>query len=374
MKKRTANSEQPTANSQQRTANSQQQIAVMLELLRSAVLDRDPVLDPAVNVDWDDLMDRASKQGILAWVYDGICKLPKEQQPPRQQRINWALSALEIWDRYRKQKEVLVDMVKVCDDNGLRMLLLKGIGLSELYPKPESRPSGDIDVYFGEHYEKANLLFGNDNVHKNRKHSEFVYRGVTVENHFLFLFAYNNVRKKIEEYLEQKSCYSERNETGYYTLTPDCNLLYLLMHAVRHMNYPSGIGYRTFVDFYFLIIKNQDILTPQKCREITENFGVSHCFDLMIYIVERILAVDLKQYRLGIVPECDQEQANQQYVRLLHQPIIPDDESVFRYIILRYHQKKASRWKKHYGCSYWWEEFVNDIKMPLIRIVKRCIS
>ncbi len=89
-----------------------------------------------VEVDWDGLMDVSKSQGFIAWVWDGICRLPVEQQPPRQYRINWGMSAQEIWDRYEKQKKVLAEMVEICNHNNMRLLLMKGIGLSELYPKP----------------------------------------------------------------------------------------------------------------------------------------------------------------------------------------------------------------------------------------------
>ena len=73
----------------------------MLALLRYGVLDVKPsAYQPSSQVDWDRMMDVASAQGLLAWVWDGICKLPKEFHPPRQQAINWGLSAQETWDRY----------------------------------------------------------------------------------------------------------------------------------------------------------------------------------------------------------------------------------------------------------------------------------
>ena len=64
------------------------QAEVLLELLRAAVLDRQPSFPKEVVIDWDVLMDNASSHTVLAWVWDSVCKLPVEQQPLRQQRIN----------------------------------------------------------------------------------------------------------------------------------------------------------------------------------------------------------------------------------------------------------------------------------------------
>lgn len=292
MKKRTANIEQPTAQSEQLTVNSQQQIETMLELLRAGVLDRDPVLDSDVNVDWDDLMDRASKQGILAWVYDGICKLPKEQQPPRQQRINWALSAQEIWDRYAKQKEVLADMVKVCEENDMRLLLLKGIGLSELYPKPESRPSGDIDVYFFDDFEKGNTLFANSEHVFINKHEGFDYRGAHVENHLTPLDTDTSQRALIESYLEKRLSLSKITKDGYYILDVETNLLYLLAHLIRHYRSWDLFPVRCLIDISVFLWRNKNSINVDKCLVDFTKLNLVKPFCFVIYFASWFLEWD----------------------------------------------------------------------------------
>ena len=103
-------------------------VSVMLEFVRAAVLEREPSVPQDIEIDWDVLMDMSAEQGLLAWVWDGICKLPTELQPPRQQRINWGLSVQGIWGSYDNQKSVLKELVVVCKQNNMRLLLLKGVG------------------------------------------------------------------------------------------------------------------------------------------------------------------------------------------------------------------------------------------------------
>ena len=95
-------------------------VLIMLEFVRAAVLERSPHVPQNIRIDWDRLMDMAAEQGLIAWVWDGICKLPVEMQPPRQQRISWSLSAQEIWDSYGHQKSVLKEVVAVCEQNNMR--------------------------------------------------------------------------------------------------------------------------------------------------------------------------------------------------------------------------------------------------------------
>ena len=153
----------------------------MIGLLRYGVLDERPEqLLPSSEVDWDKMMDIAATQGILAWVWDGICKLPKENQPSRLYSINWGLSAQEIWDRYYVQRQVLRQILDVCSKNSIRILLFKGIALSELFPKPESRPAGDIDIYLFDDYKRGDELFARTNVTRTNKRTGFDYQGVHI--------------------------------------------------------------------------------------------------------------------------------------------------------------------------------------------------
>ncbi|MCQ2273906.1 MAG: nucleotidyltransferase family protein [Bacteroidales bacterium] len=329
MKKRTSPSEQTKANDSQARAdakfhldyaerqnrqrptgaNSQKQIEIMLELLRAAVLDRDPVLDPAVNVDWDDLMDRASKQGILAWVYDGISKLPKEQQPPRQQRINWALSAQEIWDRYHKQKEVLADMVRVCDENGMRMLLLKGIGLSELYPKPESRPSGDIDVFFYDDFEKANDLLGRDGFVHWGKHDEWQIGGIEIENHKNFINVDSKRQRKINQFLLDSTRDSYPTEFGFSLFPPEVNFIFLMLHAMEHFESAYPVSYKTILDLGMFLLKNQDVMDPRCLFVILKKFRLEKSFELLLQLSEYLLGIRFSSFHITTVPSHDFEKA-----------------------------------------------------------------
>lgn len=335
MKKRTANrqqqiaksqklkakSEQQTANSQQQIAQSQQQIAVMLELLRSAVLDRDPVLDPNVNVDWDDLMERASKQGILAWVYDGICRLPKEQQPPRQQRINWALSAQEIWDRYYKQKDVLADMVRVCDENDMRMLLLKGIGLAELYPKPESRPSGDIDVCFFDDFEKGNELFAEGEHEFNNKHEGFDYKGVHVENHLKILDTDTPERIAIYNYIEPYIKHSEITHDGYYRLPVIAEILYLLTHLYRHYTPTTPVPLRSFIDVVLYLNCHKEEISINELQKGLRTCKLDHLFDIIVLLSSRLLDINLNEFYTHSVGE--------DFIDKLWQQMVSGKDSLF---------------------------------------------
>lgn len=274
---------------------------ILLELLRSAVLDKEPNLPKDIVVNWNELMDVSSRHGVLAWVWDGICKLPIDQQPPRQQRINWALSAQEIWDRYHKQKAVLSEMVDVCNKNDMRLLLLKGIGLSELYPKPESRPSGDIDIYLFKDYDKGNDIFCHKDSKFCNKHTEFDYLGVHIENHQTPLDVDTKQRRLVEAYVENELSLSTVTTQGYYVMQPMTNLVYLVMHTIRHCEPNTYIHLKNIVDIGLFIIKNSKDIDACNCYSIFKRLNLATQFELLVVMVECVLGVSLIGYQYGLV-------------------------------------------------------------------------
>ena len=272
---------------------------VMYELVRAAVLDKVPAIPNDVSIDWDKLMDLSQEQGLIAWVWDGVCKLPPEQQPPRQYRINWGLSAQEIWDRYELQKSVLQEIVSICKNNQVRLMLLKGLALSDLFPNPHSRPSGDIDIYLFVDFEKGNKLFSSGQCPETELHTSFEYRGVEIENHKIFVYNNSKVKGMVGEYLLDHTNDVVLSPHGYYTFAPLPNLVYLLMHALNHVNYASEdtfFSLKHILDLGMFVRCNRLKLPPDEVFETMKRLHLSKSFELIIYLSEWLLNDELKEY------------------------------------------------------------------------------
>ena len=272
------------------------QSEVMMELLRSALLDKEPGLLANQTVDWDNLMDMSAAQGVLAWVWDGICKLPKDQRPPRLQSINWGLSAQVVWDKYALQSSVLEKMVSICNENDIRLLLLKGIGLSRLYPKPESRPSGDIDIYLFEDYEKGNLLLAGYNIDRIDKHATFTIDGVLVENHFYFFEPNTNQKKKIINYLKASLEEVRLTNYGYFVLPPMAECVFLTFHTLKHFTEETLLPIKNIVDFAMYLNVYRSSINPDTCLKTMEELGLGKGFEMLVCMSEVIMGIDYSEY------------------------------------------------------------------------------
>ena len=136
------------------------------------------------NANPEKLYRLAASQGVLGLTLDGM---PREfPVTDRALRLRWELSVQQMEFRYKRQCEVLKELVLLFRSQGVELMLLKGTGISMLYPRPEHRECGDIDIYLMGDYDKGNRIIESLGIEvdtKSSKHSNFFYKGVPVENH-----------------------------------------------------------------------------------------------------------------------------------------------------------------------------------------------
>lgn len=340
------------ANSPKRSALIDQQIEVMFELLRSAVFDRDPVLDPSVKVDWDKLMAVSQDHGLLAWVWDGICKLPKELQPDRQSRIGWAISAQNIWDAYDRQVDVLGDIVRKCVEKGIRVLLLKGIGLSYLYPKPQSRPSCDIDIFTFDKCEEAVYLLSNsDKVKFGGKHFEFWYQGEYIECHDHILSTSTPLQERVQAYINSTLDDCALSSCGYFELPLISNTIFVLMHILSHWvnSGPDPLRIRSILDYGMLLIKIREQGKVAEYKKLLCTLELERASDLFVRLSEWILQVDLLDYFCEAQDLTNDMEKSKELLfdEKLRHPIF-DEKSFVKQLYQRLVWHKAVRWRYSY--------------------------
>ncbi|MCQ2294017.1 MAG: nucleotidyltransferase family protein [Bacteroidales bacterium] len=287
------------------TVNSQQQIEVMLELLRSAVLDRAPVIDPDVKVDWDALFDNSLSHEVMAWLWDGICCLPANVMPPRQVRIGWSLSAQEVWAEYEKQTQVLRSLLDLASKNNTRILLLKGHSLAALYPKPCSRTCGDIDIFPLDNYQLINDLLVQHVVDEKGKHATIMFNGVMVENHNNFLEPNTAQKRRIINYLHSTLDQVTLSSEGYYLLPPTANLVFLLFHTMKHFQESKVMPLRNVIDFAMCLHSNETVVDRIEIRKLLERFNLQKPFAMLCYMSEAILGIPFLDFVSFQLPASD---------------------------------------------------------------------
>lgn len=323
------------------------QTEVLLELLKAAVLNQQPSIPKEVVIDWDALMDNASSHNVLAWVWDSVCKLPVEQQPPRQQRINWGLSAQEVWDAYYYRKEVLGEMVARCIENNVKLLLLKGMGVSEIYPRPQSRPSGDIDIFLFDDFDKGKELFGEHEEHGTVLHDKYYFKGILIENHKMFIYPNTPVKILVGQHLLNALDKIVLTSSGYYTFAPLDNFVYLMMHALNHINFTSNKGLyslKSITDLVVFFHTYRPVFTPNEVLELMKKLHLEKSFEVIIYFTEWLLKEDCSAYRIGLIRSKDLEIIRTLFVQEGLAIEVSESDSFWKQswqVWQRYHKYKA---------------------------------
>ena len=345
---------------------------VMMELVRGAVLGNRPKLQKGIAIDWDLLMDVASEQSVIPWVWDGINKLPKEHHPSRLYKINWGLSAQEAERTYYQQKDVLSQMISICNQNGIRLVLLKGIGLSELYPKPSLRTCNDIDIFLFDDYEKGNLLFcnGDYTFGEGDKHANFMYKGITVENHLTIINTNTRRQRLAESYIESTLHEVDLTKDGYYILPPIGNLVFLLMHFLSHMESPISPTIRNIVDFGMVLHKNRGRINPIECQNILRHLKISRPFELLLSMSEHVLGVDFTEYHEGSIPKQDVQKALNMIAEKDSSIDVSYELPLFKQIKKRKEYYRRMKWKYNYIPFSQLNSFLRIYKPPTSHAAK----
>lgn len=142
--------------------------------------------------DWQQVVDLAFDQGVAAIAVDGLqgslelrgerlgslelsaesLEVVPEPVEGRDEGLNLLESeeledlryelfgeALACEEEYSNQWKIFLQLIQELSEHNIRVLLLKGLGLSKYYPVPSHRPTGDFDIYcYGRCLEVDNLF------------------------------------------------------------------------------------------------------------------------------------------------------------------------------------------------------------------------
>lgn len=222
-----------------------------------------------------ELNSLAISQGIDAIAYDGLLQayksipgVAKAVDSPENKAVkyDWFGSVLQHEIDYARYKKAISDLSAFYASAGIRMMLLKGYGLSLNYPVPAHRPCGDIDVFlFGRQAEADKLMEEHRKVRMNRgnpHHSVFKFEGFTVENHATFLD--NNTHKSspyiegvIRELLQEPQPTIDVQGQEVFVPSVKLNSIYLLRHMANHFA-TEKITLRHLLDWALFVEKNAE--------------------------------------------------------------------------------------------------------------------
>ena len=237
----------------------------------------------ATEEDWVECYLLAMRQGVSSLVWDSIQSLPAQHQPPLNVKLSSTLREKKQEERYRNHCLAATKITELLAQHGIATVILKGVGLSRLYPVPAHREGGDIDIYT---YSADKAKMSDEQAHRltdellmqqgaqsdgsdYKKHSKLGIHGVTIENHRMFLHISGcQTLTKAEQWLQAHritqvadlldgECRIEVPSTAF-------DIVFIPLHAAQH--YGSGLALKHLCD-WALLIKQEGYALPSDLND-----------------------------------------------------------------------------------------------------------
>ncbi len=276
---------------------------MLLSLVRSGIWRSAPekaLFEGAGEELWRSTASLAAAQGVGAIAFDGMAMLPPDIQPPRMVQLEWGVRTDTAERIYARQTAVAEELASVFGQEGIKMLLLKGMGLARLYPVPAHRESGDVDIYlFGRHGRGEEILaeMGKANAHGvNLKHSESTYKGILVENHRTLLDvatlspdAYLNAT--LLEILDSDAELSSAPADKILFPCPDFDMIFLMRHALMHLGTQEMV-LRQLCDIALFLQANRGAIDFDGYRRAMARTRLTRAADTVVAAAVEYLGLD----------------------------------------------------------------------------------
>lgn len=220
---------------------------------------------PPSEEEWQDFQKLATKQGLAGILYSGIEHLDADQRPPKKLEIKWSVLGMKVEDKCRHQNKRLVSIVNRFKNDGFPNTVIKGQGISTLYPQPLRRQPGDIDLWLDGDRDKII-----EYVRKFVTPKQIVYhhvdfdplKDVEMELHFMPSWMYNPItNRKLQHWFKEQKAEQFANTAELpedagtiHTPTLYFNAVYILLHIYRHLFY-EGIGLKQLLDYYYILLQ-----------------------------------------------------------------------------------------------------------------------
>ena len=258
-----------------------------------------------VAIAWDRLQQAIAEGEILA-----------EQQPSKAEKIKWALAVEQVERKYARQKEAIAKLAGFFARYGIKVMILKGYGLSLNYPVPNHRPCSDVDIWlFREEQtsdgatrrysvqEEADMLLRehlNVEIDEDKHHHTVFYLdGVMVENHYDFLNVHAHrsnrvIEARLQQLTQQDMEIVEVDGEQVYLPSPDFHALFMLRHSAAHFA-AERIVIRHLLDWRYFVEKYTNQIDWQSLQATAKRLNMHRFLSCM-----NAICID----KLGMPQEC----------------------------------------------------------------------
>ncbi len=282
-------------------------IDLFFELLQVSIGIRDNLSRTPSEREWEEMYDEAERQAVVGVLLEGLqrCMLHDERCLANLSidlKLSWIGEVQMMEAEYRRHVKRSGELNLLFKDAGLRSCILKGIGIAQLYPHPERRQCGDIDLWMdGSRKDVITFIKKLDSEAKPKfKDIAFPYKETEVEIHFIPTYLNNfHYNKRLQRFIKENSQqqFDNKIEVGnglsICTPTDDFNVIFQMSHMYHHF-FCEGIGMRHFVDYFYLLKRNDVRCKREGLRCKLREFGMLKFANGVMWVLQEKLGLDDK--------------------------------------------------------------------------------
>ena len=258
--------------------------------------------------EWEDILRLAKEQSVYFTVLYSIKRMSAcNMEPVRKNELFSELQTVAVSSFARRI--MTMKLLQEFESSGIRVVLLKGYAIAALYDSPDSRISGDVDIYIATKDEKKAQNFlrerGFEVLPRDKRshhavcfHPEMGYLELHTSLYDDIVadvwFRQRGKKKFIEEQYEQIIS----DDGTYYTLGQTDNLIFLALHMIKHF-IENGMSLRLIMDLSLSYRANRDERNLSRFWKVMEELEY-------VYLIRTVLCIATEYFHLSIphIPDC----------------------------------------------------------------------
>lgn len=281
---------------------------LVAELLSATINNKKAIPIPE-DTDWHEIFRLAKKHQIQALLYSVVKDLPRDNGAPDSDLLRiWKeasfISTIEEANKFNDACRIL----SAFHGASLPFIVLKGIVLRDLYPKPELRTMCDLDVLVAEeHVDKAREILdrlGYKESVSTYKHICFTHeKQLTVELHTTLLdMEFAEKTKEWEFGIWNNAITVSISDIHVRTFSIEDHLIFLNLHLLNHF-LVSGYGVRQLYDVAAFISGMYDRIQWNVFLSKVKELRISNFVNLVFHVCGKLFNIDIPQEAAGNCPD-----------------------------------------------------------------------
>lgn len=271
---------------------------LFFELIQIAVGTREKFSRVSSAKAWAVIFDTAKKQSLAGVLLAGLEKLPSAQRPPQGLLLEWIGIQQMVVSTNNNQDRRSKELSEWFKKNGYDSCIIKGQGVARLYPQPELRQAGDIDIWVNADRDDVVGKMLSEGIDVSvidyvNSHAAF-FDDVEVEVHFRPSYFFNPfANRRLQKWIQENKSVQMANfddEVGFCYPTIAFNLVFSLIHIYRHV-FSEGIGLRQLMDYYYILTHSSNEERVNAYATLC-SFGMQRFVGAVMYVLRIVFDMD----------------------------------------------------------------------------------